>query len=763
MAEQCFAPELARLLEDVTNEDARDHIKNAWDEIANLVDRPALEDVTSVIYEIVGADTVHNGLVDIQTPWFTTYKLLDMLGEKCGDHDLVAAEFELSATHSNKIEVAAKEKRDALKVVEGGKAKAGTPKPKSTDMRDRVFDKIDAKAAKFTPRTKEQDIDEAVKTLIEYVLDANSEEYLIDQVVAHTSLKRVKARKKVQALIDENKKANAPAEKPTKVTAKSIPVVNRWGEEEMVEYVYKKMEGTDENGDPLLYEYHDNVCTEKQGKRYMPSKPQFKALVSKHTSWQTAHGSGDSETFRSALPPMQITENVYDVDPKPFPTLNNIMTTPFYTANAVLVKDEGYHAESKTLLRLDELNLPDVPDVPTDEDVTAALLLIFEEVFGDFPIGKMDRESLIKSVVHGQGEANPSAAHLLAMLLQHFVRDMITGVTPMYAITKPKPGTGGGLLVEATSLITDGASAPVLTMPDSDEEFTKTITSLVEEGSSWCFFDNMNASLMSGNLASAITAPVFKARLLGKNTTSEAAIRWIWVAVANNLSASQENLRRMVMLELDADMIAPDTRSDWRHADLQGYIKEHRGALVHACLVLVNNWIAKGMNEFSGKPLNSFESWSHVLGGVLEACNVRGFLENRDKLKSYGEVAADSDTQTLWNALSEYPDGQIFRGGGTSAVRGHSGTVESIKAVLEDCGEDGGAHPIPDWGFSKDEDGKIRYGTSKKIIANFRKEVRAPQEGCGYILRFDEHPDTKNTGQYYWIMRKEKIAPADPE
>jgi hypothetical protein len=216
-------------------------------------------------------------------------------------------------------------------------------------------------------------------------------------------------------------------------------------------------------------------------------------------------------------------------------------------------------------------------------------------------------------------------------------------------------------------------------------------------------------------------------------------------------------------LELDADMIAPDTRSDWRHADLQGYIKEHRGELVHACLVLVNNWIAKGMEKFSGKPLNSFESWSHVLGGILEACNVRGFLENRDKLKSYGEVAADSDTQTLWNALSEYPNGQIFRCGGTGEVRGHSGTVESIKAVLEDCGEGDGAHPIPDWGFSKDEDGKIRYGTSKKIIANFRKEVRAPQEGSGYVLRFGEHADTKNTGQYYWIMRKEKITSADPE
>ncbi len=51
-----------------------------------------------------------------------------------------------------------------------------------------------------------------------------------------------------------------------------------------------------------------------------------------------------------------------------------------------------------------------------------------------------------------------------------------------------------------------------------------------------------------------------------------------------------------------------------------------------AVLVLVQHWIAQGRPLFSGRPLGSYESWSGVVGGVLETAGINGFLANSARL-----------------------------------------------------------------------------------------------------------------------------------
>ena len=43
---------------------------------------------------------------------------------------------------------------------------------------------------------------------------------------------------------------------------------------------------------------------------------------------------------------------------------------------------------------------------------------------------------------------------------------------------------------------------------------------------------------------------------------------------------------------------------------------------------MVQNWLAQGRPSFTGRRLGSYEAWSQVVGGVLEAAGVKGFLEN---------------------------------------------------------------------------------------------------------------------------------------
>lgn len=60
-----------------------------------------------------------------------------------------------------------------------------------------------------------------------------------------------------------------------------------------------------------------------------------------------------------------------------------------------------------------------------------------------------------------------------------------------------------------------------------------------------------------------------------------------------------------------------------------------------AFLVLAQNWVASACPAWDGVVLGSFEGWSRVVGGVLSAANIAGFMENREEL--YERVDAVSE------------------------------------------------------------------------------------------------------------------------
>jgi putative DNA primase/helicase len=50
--------------------------------------------------------------------------------------------------------------------------------------------------------------------------------------------------------------------------------------------------------------------------------------------------------------------------------------------------------------------------------------------------------------------------------------------------------------------------------------------------------------------------------------------------------------------------------------------------LVRACPVLIRAWFASGQPSFTGRPLDSYESWSRAIGGILDVAGIPGFLGN---------------------------------------------------------------------------------------------------------------------------------------
>jgi len=141
--------------------------------------------------------------------------------------------------------------------------------------------------------------------------------------------------------------------------------------------------------------------------------------------------------------------------------------------------------------------------------------------------------------------------------------------------------------------------------------------------------DNLRRRLDSGALAAVLTSGIWQDRLLGVSRTVTLYVECIWIGTANNPQFSKEMSRRVVSCRMDAKMERPWDRppAGFRHPDLLGWIGAHRGELIWASLVLVQNWLALGRPAGSAQ-LGSFESWAQTLGGILDAAGIPGLLSN---------------------------------------------------------------------------------------------------------------------------------------
>ena len=252
-----------------------------------------------------------------------------------------------------------------------------------------------------------------------------------------------------------------------------------------------------------------------------------------------------------------------------------------------------------------------LPEAPGAADVAAALRLLTLDLLGDFPF------------------ARPSdRAHALAALLHPFVRHLVRGPTPLHLVEAPSEGTGKGLLAKVIHLVAVGSVSQPTPLPTSDEEVRKKITAALMTAPAVLLLDNIGHVLDSASLAAALTTSVWTDRLLGQTKMVTTPNRALWLATGNNPVLSRENARRTVRIRLDADVERPWLRAGFRHADLPGWVRAQRPALVVAVLTLLRSWAQAGRPRGS-VTLGSFEDWAAVVGGVLAHAGVEGFLGDR--------------------------------------------------------------------------------------------------------------------------------------
>jgi hypothetical protein len=422
----------------------------------------------------------------------------------------------------------------------------------------------------------------------------------------------------------------------------SDPIVDEWDFKEKVQYAVTRIQDVNRKK-PFMFQYMESVARIEENSDSIPritilNKDQFMTEVNEVTNWIKVKTKGDAIVEQKVSMPADIGLHLYGGRTSAYPKLRGLIKTPVFTADGDLITVKGYHPESGLYYQPDNmLDVPKVSKVPTAEEIYEAKRLLVEDVLGDFPLGGLKRDEIVHQVMMGEGV--PAVTHIIGMLLLMFCREMIKGPTPGHLLTKPSPATGASLLTDICSIIANGEVTPAMSIPPSDEEMQKTLVTAMSDGSNIIYFDNIDKDVNSGTLASTMTAPIVKGRMLGHSKMLEAEVRCVWVLCGNNVRLSHELIRRLVMVDLDARMADPESRSGWRHDDIGGWVRENRGRLVWACLTLIQHWIAQGQPKQTEAMLNSYENWSRVIGGILKSCELHGFLDNRAELK---ERAADS-------------------------------------------------------------------------------------------------------------------------
>jgi hypothetical protein len=228
---------------------------------------------------------------------------------------------------------------------------------------------------------------------------------------------------------------------------------------------------------------------------------------------------------------------------------------------------------------------------------------------------------------------------------------------PAFLVTANAEGAGKTLLI-SFAIVTRLGYVPTGCAPEDEAEMRKVLDSAIRDGSPILFLDNIKGHLNSGELEAAITSTKRRGRLLGSNRQFEAENQTTVFITGNNATFSPDLRRRVLAIELFLSEAKAEDRIIEHPLD-ENRLMALRPKILSALWSLVRSWHEAG----EPKPEiehNTFRSWSHVVGGILEHA---GF--SSPCLPSV--IAAGGDTQTrdmeklvkAMNPAHEYKFGEL--------------------------------------------------------------------------------------------------------
>ena len=479
------------------------------------------------------------------------------------------------------------------------------------------------------------DLTRTVKTLEHY--GAKFPPWFCDQPLAdvRAGLKEAARSERVREAFrrerefEESRQPEIPTTGATihEMSEEALAVVNKWNNppELFARSACLVRAALDERGSLYIQELDENGLT---------------GILDRLIAWTRLLKGGEE---RPVHPPREVVRDILSLPAATWrvPHLAGVTGTPIFHQNGIIHATPGYDADSCLYYYpTPGFTMPPVPEVPTREDVAAALKAI-EEVFVDFPFcSPADR------------------ANAIGALLTAVLRPCIAGPVPLYLTDKPQAGSGAGLLQRVIGWIAEGREPALKTMP-TGPEMRKEIFAGLKNGTRIQIFDNLEDRLSSPELAAALTAVEMTGRILGQTEERTYAVRTFWMANGNNVTVGGDLARRTFKSRVDPQDPMPWQREGFRHPDLLRWVQEARGRILAAVFTLARAWIQAGRPAPEKVPrVGSFEDWRDTIGGILESAGVPDFMGNASEVY----LAADEDRvqwenflQALWNRYGSEP------------------------------------------------------------------------------------------------------------
>lgn len=287
--------------------------------------------------------------------------------------------------------------------------------------------------------------------------------------------------------------------------------------------------------------------------------------------------------------------------------ISGVLTAPSIRPDGTIIQAAGWD-EVTGFLYAPDRQYPAVPLAPTQGDARqalAALRGVFSTPSDDFD---------------GFPFALPAEQDVpIANLLTLIARPAIDGCVPAYVYDASTPGSGKGLLADAVCVIATGIDMPKGIYTDNQDELAKHLGALVLAGVAVAGLDNIDQrmALCGGVLDAVLTARRPQLRILGRSEAP--AVDWhaVVMATGNNVQITGDTQRRCIVCRLEPSVERPELRTRYRVSDLLAYVRENRGALVHAALTILRAYYSAGRPDVGLTPLGSYEAWSRVVASAL--------------------------------------------------------------------------------------------------------------------------------------------------
>jgi hypothetical protein len=286
------------------------------------------------------------------------------------------------------------------------------------------------------------------------------------------------------------------------------------------------------------------------------------------------------------------------------PVLKSITHAPFMRADGTIAIKPGYDPKSGVYLA-NEVKIKPLPkrekgaaiDPAKDEAIQWAFRK-FDDLFGSFEVETPNDFAVLVSAV------------LAGLMCSDIVRP------PGIVITAPVKGTGKGKLASMISMILTGQTCAKTNMSDDPNNFQKTLFASLLAGDKIVCLDEIEKSINSGAMNSALTEDFIKDRVLGfsQNATVRASDT-MFFALGNNVQVAKDGTRRWLRVYLRPSTPEPHKRIFAR--DPVKFALEHRQTLITAGLTILSAFAHAGCPQVAKDGLGSFEGWNYWIRNAL--------------------------------------------------------------------------------------------------------------------------------------------------